>query len=59
MRTEREEESGRIKKKVYPVDWEKLIPEDVKRNLFVKEKDRGAEKAPAAERREPMTITTA
>ena len=34
VRTEKLEEGGRIKKKVYPVDWEKLLPEDVKTRLF-------------------------
>ena len=34
VRTEKLEEGGRIKKKVYPVDWEELLPEDVKARLF-------------------------
>lgn len=46
VRTEKLEEGGRIKKRVYPVDWEKLLPEDVKMLFFhtpevtSKEKDR-------------------
>ncbi len=30
VRTEMVVEKGRVKKKVYPVDWKDLLPEDVK-----------------------------
>ena len=33
VRTEKIEEGGRIKKKVYPIDWKELLPEDVKKEL--------------------------
>jgi predicted transcriptional regulator len=59
VRTERIEEGGRIKKKVYPVDWEKLLPEDVKRTLFAKRKGEGTEKEPHAKRHESLLVTTA
>ena len=55
-RTEKLEEGGRIKKKVYPVDWERLLPEDVKRNLFAKGVDKESDKA-SAERHAPLIIT--
>lgn len=58
VRTEKIEEAGRMKKKVYPVDWENLLPEDVKRTLFAKKKsEEGA--VTRAERHEPTITTTA
>jgi predicted transcriptional regulator len=59
VRTEEIEESGRIKKKVYPVDWEKLLSEDVKRTLFAKRKGEVTEEGPHAKRRESLLVTTA
>jgi predicted transcriptional regulator len=56
VRTEKIEEGGRIKKQVYPVDWEELLPEDVKRNLFAKEVDKKSDKA-SAERHAPLIMT--
>ncbi|MFO7967066.1 MAG: helix-turn-helix domain-containing protein [Archaeoglobaceae archaeon] len=31
--TQKSEENGRIKKRVYPVSWKELLPEDVKEKL--------------------------
>jgi len=59
VRTEKIEEGGRIKKCIYPVDWEKLLPEDVKRTLFASRKGAEAEKGPHAKRRESLLVTTA
>jgi predicted transcriptional regulator len=56
VRTEKLEEGGRIKKKVYPVDWEELLPEDVKRTLFAKGVDKESDKA-SAERHAPLIMT--
>lgn len=39
VRTEKIEEGGRMKRKVYPVDWEQLLPEDVKSKLFAKHEE--------------------
>lgn len=33
VRTIKTEEGGRIKRKVYPVDWKELLPEDVEKAL--------------------------
>ena len=55
VRSEKLEEGGRIKKKVYPIDWANLLPEDVKSKLFAGDKDRETEKA-ASERHEPLRI---
>ena len=59
VRTEKVEEAGRLKKKVYPVDWEKLLPEDVKRALFADRKGAETEKEAQAKRRESLLATTA
>jgi predicted transcriptional regulator len=46
VRTEKIEEGGILKKKVYPVDWEKLLPEDVKRTSFANRKGAETKKRP-------------
>ena len=56
VRSEKLEEGGRIKKQVYPVDWEKLLPDDVKSKLFAADKEREAEKEASPERHEPLRI---
>jgi predicted transcriptional regulator len=40
VRTEKSEEGGRIKKRVYPIDWKELLPEDVKKELHPSSSDR-------------------
>jgi len=57
VRSEKLEEGGRIKKKVYPIDWANLLPEDVKSKLFGGDKEREAEKGASPERHEPLRIT--
>jgi predicted transcriptional regulator len=59
VQTEKLEEGGRIKKKIYPVDWEKLLPEDVKRTLFADRKGAETDKEAHAKRRESILVTTA
>jgi predicted transcriptional regulator len=55
VRSEKQEAGGRIKKKVYPVDWANLLPEDVKSKLFAE--DKGEEEKASFERHEPLRIT--
>ena len=59
VRTEKIEETGRLKKKGYPVDWEKLLPEDVKRTLFADSKGVETDKEAHTKRRESLLVTTA
>ena len=59
VRSEKIEEAGRLKKKVYPVDWENLLPEDVKRTLFADRKGVETEKEAQAKHRESLLATTA
>jgi predicted transcriptional regulator len=56
VRSEKLEEGGRIKKQVYPVDWEKLLPDDVTSKLFAGDKEHEAEKEASPERHEPLRI---
>jgi hypothetical protein len=55
VRSEKLKEGGRIKKQVYPVDWENLLPEDVKSKLFIEDKGQETEKV-SPERHEPLRI---
>jgi len=56
VRTEKIEEGGRLKKKVYPVDWEQLLPKDVKSKLLAKNEEREGEHVTTG-RQVSMTIT--
>ena len=48
-----------MKKKGCPVDWENLLPEDVKRTLFADRKGVETEKEARAKRRASLQVTTA